>query len=624
MALVPWPWLAGAAAAGLLSLRLLQQLFFPYFWLDLRFLLKAVRYGLTMEGYRLSGRIRTVLDKFVQAAERQPEKPFLLFEGKVHTYRAVDRRSNRLARLFLQEGRLGRGQTVALLMSNGPDFIHAWFALAKLGCVVAFLNFNVRSRSLLHCVHSCAPKMLVVGADMLETLEEILPSLQEDIRIWVMTKDSSLPRVETILNKLDVLSDDPVPDSLRTASNLKDPYLYIFTSGTTGLPKAAVISHLQSIKGAAGLWAFGATPDDIIYITLPLYHSAASLLGIGGCIELGATCVLRKKFSASQFWIDCKKYNVTVIQYIGELCRYLCKQPVKEEERNHKVRIAVGNGVRTDVWREFLHRFGDIKMCEFYGATEGNICFMNHTGKVGSVGRTNFFYKLFFPFDLIKYDFQKEEPIRNKNGWCERVKKGEPGLLLSKVNSKNPFFGYAGNKRDTEKKLLCGVFKKKDFYFNTGDLLIQDQADFLYFWDRTGDTFRWKGENVATTEVSDVIGMLEFIQEANVYGVSVQGYEGKAGMASIILKPNKFLDVEQLYEHVVTYLPSYARPLFLRVQEIMDITGTFKQQKFQLVGEGFNPSSISDPLYFLDTTKKSYMLLTGELYEKILSGQVKL
>ncbi|NXQ99134.1 S27A6 protein, partial [Sagittarius serpentarius] len=143
---------------------------------------------------------------------------------------------------------------------------------------------------------------------------------------------------------------------------------------------------------------------------------------------------------------------------------------------------------------------------------------------------------LFFPFDLIKYDFQKDEPIRNKHGWCEKVKKGEAGLLISKVNAKNPFFGYAGNKRHTEKKLLCEVFKKGDLYLNTGDLMLQDHENFLYFWDRIGDTFRWKGENVATTEVSDVIVMLDFIQEANVYGVSVPDHEGKAGMASLILK----------------------------------------------------------------------------------------
>ncbi|KAF1568135.1 UNVERIFIED_CONTAM: Long-chain fatty acid transport protein 6, partial [Eudyptes pachyrhynchus] len=616
-------WVPGAAA-GIVSLHLIQKLLFPYFWADLRYLLKVLVYGLRVEMYRLQGRIVTVLDKFVKLAEKQPHKPFLIYEGKVHTYWDVDRRSNRVAQVFLHHGALKKGDTVALLMGNEPDFIHVWFGLAKLGCVVAFLNFNVRSRSLLHCVSSCGPKILVVGADLLGTLEEILPNLQKDVSVWIMTKDSTFPSVHTLLDKIEAASEDPVPVNRRSANNLKSSVLYIFTSGTTGLPKAAVISHMQVLKGAAGLWAFGATAEDIIYITLPLYHSAASLLGIGGCIELGATCVLKKKFSASQFWSDCKKYNVTVIQYIGELCRYLCSQPVKEGEKNHKVRLAVGNGVRNDVWREFLNRFGAVKICEFYGATEGNICFMNHTGKIGSVGRTNFFYKLFFPFDLIKYDFQKDEPIRNKHGWCEKVKKGEAGLLISKVNAKNPFFGYAGNKRHTEKKLLCEVFNKGDLYFNTGDLMVQDHENFLYFWDRIGDTFRWKGENVATTEVSDIIVMLDFIQEANVYGVSVPDHEGRAGMASLILKQNTSLDLEQMYKQVVTYLPSYACPLFLRVQEKMEMTGTFKQQKFRLVDEGFNPSTITDPLYFLDNSKKAYVLLTEEVHEMILSGKMKL
>ncbi|NXA55602.1 S27A6 protein, partial [Nothocercus julius] len=608
-------WVPGAAA-GVVSLHLVQRLLFPYFWADLQYLLRVLRYGLRVEAYRLRGRVVTVLDKFVRLAQRQPRKAFLIYEGEVHTYGDVDRRSNRVAQVFLRHGGLEKGDTVALLMGNEPDFIHVWFGLAKLGCVVAFLNFNVRSRSLLHCLSSCEPKILVVGAGR--------------VCAWfVASKDLNAMPLQLPHWKLDF------PQcALRQGKrgekkgnfdlSLTDALNLCFCVFIIGLPKAAFISHMQVLKGSAGLWAFGATPEDIIYITLPLYHSAASLLGIGGCIELGATCVLRKKFSASQFWNDCRKYNVTVIQYIGELCRYLCNQPVKEGEKNHKVRLAIGNGVRNDVWREFLDRFGSVKICEFYGATEGNICFMNHTGKIGSVGRTNFFYKLFFPFDLIKYDFQKDEPVRNKHGWCEKVKKGEAGLLISRVNAKNPFFGYAGNKRDTEKKLLCDVFRKGDLYFNTGDLMVQDQENFLYFWDRIGDTFRWKGENVATTEVSDVMVMLDFIQEANVYGVCVPAHEGKAGMASLILKENTTLDLEQIYKQVVTYLPSYACPLFLRVQQTMEMTGTFKQQKFRLVDEGFNPSTIADPLYFLDRSKQAYISLTKEVHDRILSGQMKL
>ncbi|XP_005209150.1 long-chain fatty acid transport protein 6 isoform X1 [Bos taurus] len=552
------PWLTGLGA-GMVFLSFLQKLLYPYFWSDLWYLLKMVRCGLWTTGkHGQKGELVTVLDKFLIQAKKRPQKPFIIYEGDIYTYEDVDRRSNKVAHVLLNHSPLKRGDTVALLMSNEPDFVHVWFGLAKLGCVVAFLNSNVRSVSLLHCIRSCEPRVLVVGAGFLETIEDVLPRLPEGISIWAM-KDSVPQGIISLKEKLSTASDCHVPRSHHAISNTKTPYLYIFTSGTTGLPKAAMICHLAAMKSSTGLWAFGCTPDDIIYITLPLYHSAASLVGIGGCIELGATCVLRKKFSASQFWNDCRKYNVTVFQYIGELCHYLCKQP-----------------------------------------------------------------KLFFTFHLIKYDFQKDEPIRDEQGWCSDVKKGEPGLLISQVNEKNPFFGYAGNKKQTEKKLLCDVFKKGDVYFNTGDLMVQDQEDFLYFWDRIGDTFRWKGENVATTEVGAIIGMLDFIQEANVYGVVVPGYEGKAGMASITLKPNMSLDLEKVYEQVVTFLPAYARPQFLRMQEKMEATGTFKLQKFQLVEEGFSPLKISDPLYFMDNLKKSYIPLTKEIYDQIILGKIKL
>ncbi|XP_052597425.1 long-chain fatty acid transport protein 6 [Peromyscus californicus insignis] len=616
------PWLTGFGA-GLLFLHFVQKLLFPYFWDDLWFLLKVVRYGIQMEIYKLRGELVTVLDKFLSHARRQPQKAFIIYEGDVYTYEDVDKTSNRVAHAFLNHSSLKRGDVVALLMSNEPDFIHVWFGLAKLGCVVAFLNSNIRCNSLLHCICTCEPTAVVVGGDLLGSIEEILPSLPRHITVWGM-KDSVPQGVVSLQGKLSLASDEPVPTSHHVTSSLKSTCLYIFTSGTTGLPKAAVISHLQVLKGSLGLWAFGCTADDIIYLTLPLYHSSGALLGIGGCIELGATCVLKKKFSASQFWNDCKKYNVTVFQYIGELCRYLCKQPQREGEKDHQVRLAVGNGMRSDVWRQFLDRFGNIKMCEFYGATEGNICFMNHTGKIGSVGRTNFFYKLIFAFELIKYDFQKDEPVRNEQGWCHRVRKGEPGLLISHVNTKNPFFGYAGSYRHTKSKLLFDVFKKGDVYFNTGDLMVLDHENFLYFWDRIGDTFRWKGENVATTEVADVIGRLDFIQEANVYGVPVPGYEGKAGMISIILKPSKSLDLDKMYDQVVTSLPPYACPRFLRIQDKMETTGTFKLQKIQLVEEGFHPLKISDPLYFMDTLKKSYVPLTKEIYNQIMLEELKL
>ncbi|XP_034458674.1 long-chain fatty acid transport protein 6 [Hippoglossus hippoglossus] len=617
-------WLS-ALAMGVVSAHVLLKVCFPYFWRDLLFLIKVIRCGARLELSKFTCSVHTVLERFVQQAQRVPNKPFVIFEGTVHTYRDIEQRSNRLAHVFLESVNLRKGDCVALLMGNEPDFLCVWFGLAKVGCSVAFLNTNIKSKSLLHCFNCCGAKTLIVGSELVECLDGILTSLLEDnIQVWAMGSHSEHTQVHSLLDKVAAASEQPVPAVLHATTSLKSPTLYIFTSGTTGLPKAAVITHLQSLKAAAGFWAFGMTEDDVVYIPLPLYHSAASLIGIGGTIELGATCVLKKKFSASQFWNDCRKHNVTAFQYIGELCRYLCNQPKTEVDKVHKVRMGVGNGLRQDVWREFQSRFGNVKMCEVYGSTEGNLCFMNHIGKIGTVGRSNFLYRLLFKYDLVKYDMEKDEPVKDQYGFCQRVGRGETGLLLSKVSATSPFFGYAGSKQLTEKKLMRNVFVKGDAYFNTGDLMAEDQEGFICFKDRVGDTFRWKGENVATTELTEALGLVDFMQEVNVYGVEIPGLEGRAGMAAVIIRPGLVFDGKKLFEHVVTDLPAYAHPRFIRIQEMMEMTSTFKLQKFQLVQSGFNPSTIADPLYVLDYQQKNYIPLTDTVYHSILAGEYKL
>ncbi|NXT03387.1 S27A2 synthetase, partial [Jacana jacana] len=344
----------------------------------------------------------------------------------------------------------------------------------------------------------------------------------------------------------------------------------------------------------------GLRPDDVIYTTLPLYHSAGLLIGVGGCFEVGATCVLRAKFSASQFWDDCRRYNVTVIQYVGELMRYLCSTPKRPNDREHGVRMALGNGLRAEVWKEFLRRFGPISIWEFYGATEGNAGFINYTGKIGAVGRANVFLKAFAPFELIKYNVEEDEPVRDERGLCIRVGPGETGLLVIKITKNTPFHGYAGDSQKTEKKVLRDVLVKGDAFFNSGDLLMIDQERFVYFQDRVGDTFRWKGENVATTEVEATLATVDFIQEVNVYGVAVPGCEGRCGMAAIRLKAGATFQGQDLYTFTGDTLPVYAAPRFLRIQDALEVTGTFKQCKGNLVKEGFDPKVIKDPLFFRD------------------------
>ncbi|KAK0146689.1 Long-chain fatty acid transport protein 6 [Merluccius polli] len=513
-------WLLTTFSAGLIAILLYQWITHPFVLQDVMYYLKLRRFKRATQTRMRKG-VVTYLDSFLHQAGRTPHKPFILYGDRSLTYRDVDRRSNRFANVFGSGGSLKMGDVVALLMCNHPDFVCVWFGLSRLGCQVAFLNFNAKPSSLLPCLRSCGATALVVGADLVASLEEVLPALKAaDVSLW--TVDHSAPDGFTsLLDKLEKVSEEPLPDHPKV--NIMSNFLFIFTSGTTGHSKAARVGHLKAIMSMAFLRFCGVTADDMVYITLPLYHMSASLLGVGGCIQLGATCVLRKKFSASQFWKDCVKYDVTVFQYIGELCRYLVNHPWVPDEGAHRVRLAVGSGLRPDVWREFARRFGNIKIREGYGLTEASVGFLNYTNEIGPIGRASYFNKLSMPFELLKYDPKTYDPIRDDSGRCIKVQKGEAGMLVAPLSATSQFLGYAGNKVQSEKKVLRDVVQPGDAYFNTGDLLLCDSRNFLYFCDRIGDTFRWKGENVATTEISEVLGSLDFLQEVNVYGVTVPG-----------------------------------------------------------------------------------------------------
>ncbi|XP_053573379.1 long-chain fatty acid transport protein 2 [Bombina bombina] len=604
---------------------LLRRIFFPYLWQDINFFFRALRYMTKMTRQSQRSPPFLLLDIFLQQLSVRAHQNFIIYQDQAYTYMDIDLKSNQLAWALKQHAKLKQGDCVGLFMSNEPAYVWIWLGLLKLGCPMACLNYNIRSKSFLHCFKSSGAKVLIAAPELKNAVEEVLPALtQEGVQVFYLSRDSSTVGVDSLLEKVESASDNPISRSHRSNVTRKSPALYIYTSGTTGLPKAAIVTQGRLLISSSLSTLSGVTSTDVLYITLPLYHSAALMIGIRGCIDKGATCVLRNKFSASQFWNDCRKYNVTVFQYIGELLRYLCNTPKKDNDRDHRVRLGLGNGARPDVWKEFLNRFGQIKLFEFYAATESNAVFFNYTGKIGAIGRNNFLFKLARPYELIKYDVEKEEPIRDASGHCIPVSTGETGLLIAKITSHAPFSGYAGEVSQTEKKKLRNVFKKKDLYFNTGDLLMIDKEGFVYFQDRIGDTYRWKGENVATTEVADIVGMVDFIEEANVFGVPVPSHEGRIGMVSIILKEGKTFNGKKLYAHIVDYLPSYARPCFVRIQKSMEVTGTFKQRKVGLVQDGFNPLTIKDPLYFLDDSVKTYKPMDLSIYNSILNKEIKL
>lgn len=336
------------------------------------------------------------------------------------------------------------------------------------------------------------------------------------------------------------------------------------------------------------------------------------------------TCVLAPKFSASGFWDDCRQHGVTVIQYVGEILRYLCNTPQRPEDRTHKVRLAIGNGLRAEVWETFQRRFGPIRIWEMYGSTEGNVGFINYPGRCGAQGKTSCFLRMLSPFELVQYSLETEEPLRDGQGLCIPARPGEAGLLLTQVLRHQPFLGYRGPRELSEKKLVKNVRRPNDLYYNTGDVLAMDHEGFLYFRDRLGDTFRWKGENVSTREVEGVLSAVDFLQEVNVYGVPVPGCEGKVGMAAVQLVPGQAFDGQRLYQHVRTSLPGYAAPHFIRIQDALEITGTFKLVKSRLVREGFNVSVVADPLFVLDNQAQAFRPLTPDIYRAVCEGAWRL
>nr|XP_020666468.1 long-chain fatty acid transport protein 3 [Pogona vitticeps] len=612
-----------------LGFLLAWRVFWPHAWADAAFLLRAWRCSRRL----LRGDPRSLAQRFGPLARAQPPgKLFLRYGERSFTYAQAEQESNRVARALQAvwrrrgpEESLPKGLVVALLVGNQPAFVWAWIGLAKLGAVTAFLGTGLRRGALLHCLRACEARALLVEDDLFEAVLPILPSLEEaGVAVWVLGPGNYPPGVTSLDSLLDDASDQPVPSELSAPENWNDTCLYIFTSGTTGLPKAARISHLKAVLCLGFYDLVGASSSDVIYVALPLYHMAGGLLGVMGAFGIGATCVVKKKFSASQFWPDCRRYGVTVFQYIGELCRYLVNQPQSPQDREHSMRMAVGSGLRPNVWREFRRRFGEVRVVETYGMTEGSVTFFNYTGTVGAVGRSSWLYKIFSPFEVIRYDVPQGAPIRDENGRCLRVAPGEPGLLIGPVTPQKPFLGYAGGQELSEAKLLHSVFSEGDTYFNSGDLMVLDGRGFISFWDRIGDTFRWKGENVATTEVSEILGALESLQEVTVYGVTVPGYEGRAGMATVVLQPGHEFNGAELYTHVTELLPPYARPRFLRIQERLEVTETFKQKKVRLATEGFDPARISDPLFFLDEAAKTYVPLSLGIWEGIVSGGIRL
>jgi len=559
-----------------------------------------------------------------ELAAKYGDKVAIVSEHESLTYRGYDRRGDRYARWAVAHG-VQKGDVVALMMPNRPEYLAAWLGISRAGGVIALLNTHLTGTALAHCVNIVHPRHIIVDATLLESFESAVPHLSPGPQFWCHGAErESYERLDT---KLDSLTDTPIPDADLPRLTIEDKCLYVYTSGTTGLPKAANVNHyrVQSIMyGFNG--AMNLKPSDRIYVCLPMYHTSGGVLGPCSALTAGATAVLRERFSVSHFWDDIVKNDCTAFVYIGELCRYLLNSPPHPAETLHKIRVACGNGLRPDIWAAFQKRFRIPKILEWYAATEGNCVFFNFDGKVGAVGRIPSWLKSKFFVEIVRYDIDREEPVRGPDGFCVKCAPGEVGEAVSKImnDPKRPsqrFEGYA-DQAATEKKILRDAFEKGDRWFRTGDLMRKDAEGYYYFVDRIGDTFRWKGENVATSEVQEAITAFNGIDEANVYGVAVPGAEGRVGMAALVVKDG--VDLDDFARHVNDRLASYARPIILRIVRETDATSTFKQRKVTLGRDGFDPGAVSDPLYVLHPELQSYVRLDATMYREICEGRVRL
>jgi fatty-acyl-CoA synthase len=548
----------------------------------------------------------------------------LVGEAESLSYRALAERCNRYARWALAQ-RIVAGDVVCLMMANGPDYLAVWLGITRTGGIVALVNTQLVGDSLVHAVSVVAPKHVILGAEFAAAFAAVRPRLAPSIQCWAHGGGRhGLPRMDAgILS----FSGEAILESECPGPSITDRALYIYTSGTTGLPKAANVSHCRLMQWShwfAGLLDTGKV--DRMYNCLPMYHSVGGVVAVGATLVNGGSVFLRQGFSAHRFWEDIVSQDCTLFQYIGELCRFLVQSAPQPREMEHRIRLCCGNGLRGDIWEHFKERFHIPQIIEFYAATEANFALYNCEGKPGAIGRIPSFLAHRFPVELVRFDTVAGRPVRNAAGFCERASAHEVGEAIGKIcenrmDAGGRFEGYT-DEVASELKILRDVFVNGDAWYRSGDLMRQDSAGFFYFVDRIGDTFRWKGENVSTSEVAAIISSCPGVVGSIVYGVAIPATDGRAGMAAVLC--NAAFGIGAFERHVAERLPDYARPVFLRILSGIEITSTFKMKKQHLVREGFDPAATSDALYFNDRARQGFVRLDDALFERIHAGELRL
>lgn len=562
---------------------------------------------------------------FKKTVEKFGNRNFIYFENQTLTYSEVDQAANIFAKKLIDDG-VVHGDKVVLFMENRPEYITSILALNKIGAIGVLINTSLTGKPLIHCINSSDSKKCIVGAELALSLEEVLSeiNIKDKTDIYWISDGDTFKCPDWSLDIKDFINDSENIDiEISSKVTAKDTAFYIFTSGTTGVPKAALFPNSKIIAASVNIVKGGyrLNEKDCMYNCLPLYHSTGLMLGLCACIEAGSATFIRRKFSASAFWKEANKYNTTAFVYVGELCRYLSFQEPIEEEKNNPISKMVGNGLRPDLWDCFRNRFGVERIIEIYGASEGNALFMNLLNKDQTIGMTN------AKVGIFEYDVAEDTLVKDTDGRYVEVDEHQPGLLLVEIGPNAVYNGYT-DKKASEAKVIQNVLVEGDRWFNTGDLVKTMDVGFslgrihYQFVDRVGDTFRWKSENVSTNEVAEILNSYHEVNMANVYGVKVANSEGRAGMVAFNCNIEKF-DWLSFSDFVSKKLPSYAQPVFVRIIDELETTGTFKLKKNDLREEAFHLDKVNGDLVFVKKPgKNSYERLDNDFYQSIKSGNV--
>lgn len=545
------------------------------------------------------------------------------FEIVRYTYKQLYETILKYAAVLRNVHKVGAGDTVALCCMNSDEYVLVWMAIWSLGAIPAFINYNLRDKALIHCVRTAGASVILVDDELNSFTPDILDAL---------SSDSNPTRA--------VFMDDGFRNQVRTASGYRSPdgtinhqpsdtAVLIFTSGTTGFPKPGIVSWYRAMLTGIFAKVVDIRREDTVYTAMPLYHGTAALLAVLPCFFLGATIAVGHKFWGSTFWKQVHLCDATVIQYVGEACRYLVNAPPNPLEKTHKVRMAYGNGLRPDVWVQLKDRFNIALVCEFYAATDfpGTSYNIQHGDfGIGAINNTGLLGKLIKgPIRTKVAVLDPDDPTElyrdPVTGFGRECKIGEAGEFICKVMTKtinDTFQGYKGNKEATEKKVIRDLFSKGDIWIRSGDAVKRSEDGLVYFVDRMGDTYRWKSENVSTSEVENTIHDYDGVQHVAVVGIKVPNHEGRAGFA--VIQADKKVDLTELARYLLDELPRYAVPVFIKFTDNIDMTGNNKTSKVQ-----YRNQVIPDPNETIYRLKEdNYVAITRDDWNNIAGGKARI